>query len=227
MSKRSKPIVAIDGPAGSGKSTIAKLLAKRLGFTHINTGAIYRGVAFLAIQRGVNLDDMAGVVTASKDVKFSFVQTPAGNDLHVDGENIAEKIRSEEVGAAASKVSAYPPVRAMLLNFQRELGKSGGAVLEGRDIATVVFPDAEVKLFLTASVEERARRRMRELEAKGEAADLSTVKAEMIQRDKQDSTRTIAPLKKADDAIALDTTGITIESVLDQLESIVSQIKKT
>lgn len=215
------PLVAIDGPVGSGKSTIAKLIAKRLGFTHIDTGALYRGLALVAIERGADIAEEKSVLAATEEVVFSFKQTEAGNLLHVNGKSVAKKIRTEEVGLAASKVSAYPGVRARLLGLQRELGASGAAVLEGRDIGTVVFPDAEVKIFLTASVNERARRRYEELESKGENVSFEDVKSDLIRRDKQDSERAIAPLKKAQDAIELDTTGVTIDSVLDRLESII------
>lgn len=215
------PVVAIDGPAGSGKSTLAKLLAKRLGFTHIDTGALYRGVALLAIEGGAPLGDEAAVAAAGSRVAFEFRQLPEGNILHLGGRNVGAEIRSEAVSLAASKVSAYPAVRALLLGFQRQLGAGGGVVLEGRDIGTVVFPDAEVKVFLTASIEARASRRAGELEAKGEAVDLERVRAEMAQRDKQDSERAIAPLKQAPDAVLVDTSAMSIESVLDRLESIV------
>ncbi len=219
MSK--KPVVAIDGPAGSGKSTVAKQLAKRLGFTHIDTGALYRGVAFLALEKGVPLDQEEPVVGAARGVRFEFKQMPEGNLLHLDGRNVGSLIRTEQVSAGSSKVSAYPGVRGLLLQLQRDLGQGGGVVLEGRDIGTVVFPHAEVKIYLTASIEARAERRSKELEAKGETVNLEQVKAEMIQRDKQDSTRAIAPLKQAADAILVDTSGLAIDSVLDRLESIV------
>jgi len=223
--KRTKgPVVAIDGPVGSGKSTIARLLAKRLGFTHIDTGALYRGLALVAIERGANLDSEEMVLEKTNSIVFSFRQRREGNLLYVDGVNVAKKIRTEEVGLAASKVSAYAGVRLRLLGLQRTLGASGAAVLEGRDIGTVVFPDAEVKIFLTASVNERARRRFEELEAKGEAASFEDVKADLIHRDEQDSGRAVAPLKKASDALELDTTGMTIDSVLDRLESVVRNV---
>lgn len=220
MTKK-KLIVAIDGPAGSGKSTVARKLAQRLGYTHIDTGALYRGVALLALRKKADLSDEAGVAGASAQARFEFRQLPEGNTLFIDGENVGKAIRTEEVSAAASKVSAFPAVRDSLLELQRSLGKHGGVVLEGRDIGTVVFPQAEVKVFLTASIEERARRRSAELQAKGEAVDLETVKREMAQRDKQDATRAVAPLKKAPDAIEVDTSTMAIESVLDRLESIV------
>jgi cytidylate kinase len=219
MSK--KPVVAIDGPAGSGKSTVAKALAKRLGFTHIDTGALYRGVALLAIEAGVALEDEVSVVETARKVSFAFHQMPEGNLLHLGGRNVSRVIRTEQVSAGASKVSAFPGVRALLLDMQRDLGAKGGVVLEGRDIGTVVFPDAEVKIYLTASIDARAERRAIELEAKGESVDLEQVKKEMVIRDTQDSQRAIAPLKQAADALLVDTSGLPIDSVLDRLESIV------
>lgn len=215
------PIVAIDGPAGSGKSTVARMLAQRLRFTHIDTGALYRGVAYLAVQKKANLEDESAVVNSVQGAQLEFRITPEGNTLHINGENVGRKIRSEEISRASSKVSAYPGVRNVLLGLQRDLGKSGGVVLEGRDIGTVVFPQAEVKVFLTASIEARAERRALELSAKGELVNLDRVQAEMAQRDKQDSERAVAPLKQAPDAVLVDTSAMSIESVLDRLESLV------
>lgn len=219
---KKRPVVAIDGPAGSGKSTVARMLAKRLGFTHVDTGALYRGVALLAIRAKVPLTDETAVAAAAHDAKLEFRQLEDGNLLHINGENVHRQIRTEEVSQASSKVSAYPSVRALLLGFQRELGKNGGIVLEGRDIGTVVFPDAGVKVFLTASIEARAKRRTMELAAKGTAVELDRVMAEMAQRDKQDSERPISPLKQAADAVLVDTSSMSIESVLDHLESLVT-----
>lgn len=219
MSK--KPVVAIDGPAGSGKSTVAKMLAKRLAFTHIDTGALYRGVALLALRKKVAMEDEAAVVKAASGAKLEFHQTPDGNLLHIDGENVHREIRTEQVSQIASKVSAYPGVRALLLELQRALGANGGVVLEGRDIGTVVFPAAEVKIFLTANIDARAKRRALELSAKGTAVDLDRVKTEMAQRDKQDSERAVAPLVQASDAVLVDTSDLPIESVLDHLESLI------
>lgn len=215
------PIVAIDGPAGSGKSTLAKLLAKRLNFVHIDSGALYRGVAFLALQKKVSIAEEESVLGCVGNTKFEFRWIDGANQLHLDGVNVGGQIRTEEVSAASSKVSAFPGVRALLLGLQRSLGDSGGVVMEGRDIGTVVFPQAEVKIFLTASLEARAQRRSAELQAKGQSVDFDLVMKEMARRDKQDSERAIAPLKKAEDAKLVDTSGMSIDSVLDRLESIV------
>ncbi len=224
--KKLGPIVAIDGPAGSGKSTAARLLAKRLLYTHIDSGALYRGVALLALEKKVDLSNEAAVLSAVKNVKFSFKLLPEGNLLHIDGKNAGSLIRTEEVSTAASKVSAYPGVRALLLNLQRDLGLAGQVVLEGRDIGTVVFPSAEVKFFMTASLEVRAGRRKQELEKKGLPCEMATIQKDMAQRDIQDSTRAIAPLKQASDAILVDTSGLSIDSVLDRLESYVRDAEK-
>ncbi len=221
------PIVAIDGPAGSGKSTVAKLLAQRLAFTHIDTGALYRGVGLLALEKNCDLNNEAAVLAAVQGVKFEFRLLATGNLLHLNGRNVAAEIRAENVGAAASKVSAYPGVRALLLSLQRDLGENGAVVLEGRDIGTVVFPQAEVKIYLTASLESRAKRRAEELLVKGLPVDPEAIQKEMAQRDRQDSTRAIAPLKQAEDAVLVDTSGMSIESVLDRLESIVRDGKGT
>jgi cytidylate kinase len=215
------PVVAIDGPAGSGKSTVAKALAKRLQFVHVDTGALYRGVAWLAISKGVELGVEKEVVATSRGVRFEFHAKEDGNHLYIDGEDVANYIRTEEVSAAASKVSAFPGVRALLLDLQRELGRNGAVVLEGRDIGTVVFPNAELKFFLFASPEERALRRHEELRAKGIESDLAMVAQDLAKRDHQDSTRPIAPLKQAVDAIPVDTSGKSVEAVLDQLENLV------
>jgi len=219
------PVVAIDGPAGSGKSTVARLLARRLSFTHIDTGALYRGVALLALEKKVRLDDENAVVQAALGVKFEFRPLEDGVALHLDGRNVGAEIRTETVSATSSLVSAYPGVRALLLSLQRDLAADGAVVLEGRDIGTVVFPSANVKIFLTASLEARASRRADELVNRGTTPDLEQVKSEMARRDKQDSTRAVAPLKQAEDAILIDTSGMSIDSVLDRLESIVRNAK--
>jgi cytidylate kinase len=180
-------------------------------------------VALLALRAGARAEDEAAVVSTAKNAKFEFRQLLDGNLLHIDGICVHKDIRTEQVSALASKVSALPGVRDLLLGLQRCLGDTGGVVLEGRDIGTVVFPKAQVKVFLTASIEARAKRRAMELSAKGEIVDLGKVKEEMALRDKQDSERPIAPLKQAQDAVVVDTSTMSIDSVLDQLESLVRE----
>ena len=224
--QRVDPIVAIDGPAGSGKSTVARALATKLGFVHVDTGALYRAVALLAIRQKIAADDEAGLAAAMKSARIEFRSLAAGNRLFVNGEDISDKIRSEEVSKAASQVSAHAAVRSGLLGLQRALGGKGGSVLEGRDIGTVVFPDADVKIFLNASPEERARRRAAELTARGAPASAAAVLADMRERDKSDSTRALSPLKKAEDATEVDTTRLSIVQVIDHIADLVEQRKR-
>jgi len=209
------PIVAIDGPAGAGKSTVARQLARRLGFTIIDTGAIYRSVALAAQRAGISWEDddaLARLLDAGLGLTFD------GERVLLRGEDVTEAIRTPEITRGASVVSARPVVRQKLLPLQRDLGRAAprGAVLEGRDIGTVVFPDAEVKFFLTASDEARARRRHAELAEKGLSVPLPEVLADQRRRDKDDTERAIAPLKAAPDAVIVDTTGFDLEQVVDR-----------
>ncbi len=213
-------IVAIDGPAGSGKSTVTHMLAKKLGYTHIDTGALYRAIAYKAFDCGIGIEEGAKLGELAQQTRLQFKE---GNQIHCDGKNVAKLIRTPEISMAASKISAHPEVRTALLGLQREMGKSGGVVLEGRDIGTVVFPNAEVKFFLTASVDSRARRRMIELEDKGTYLDFEEVKKQVVERDKGDTERKVAPLKKASDAIEIDTTHMNVEQVVETLEKIVKE----
>jgi cytidylate kinase len=209
------PIVAIDGPAGAGKSTVARQLARRLGFAIIDTGAIYRSVALAARRAGIAWDDDEGLrrlLDAGLGLSFG------GERVLLRGEDVTEAIRAPEISRGASVVSARPVVRQKLLQLQRDLGHAAprGAVLEGRDIGTVVVPDAQVKFFLTASDEARARRRYAELAEKGVAAPLQEVLADQRRRDKDDMERIIAPLKPAPDAITVETTGLDLAEVVER-----------
>ncbi len=221
-------IVAIDGPAGAGKSTVSRLVAARLGFAMVDTGAIYRAVALAATRRGVALDDDARLAALLPAVEIGFAPAAApggGQRVLLGGEDVSVEIRTPPMSLGASKVSARPVVRAGLLELQRRLALApgnAGAVLEGRDIGTVVFPDADLKFFLTASPEERARRRHAELRAKGDAQSLEEVLADQLRRDRDDSQREVAPLRPAADALVVDTSGVPLDSVVDRLAGAVA-----
>jgi cytidylate kinase len=218
-----KVVVALDGPAGAGKSTAARMLADRLGYVLVDTGALYRGVALASRERGVSWDDGPALGTLVDGLALGFLRDPAGGKSHltIDGADRSGEIRTPEISDGASRVSRHREVRTALLGLQRRLGEQGGVVLEGRDIGTVVFPDAEVKVFLTASDEARAERRHGELRAAGHEGELETVLREIRERDRRDSERDVAPLKPADDALLLDTSEITLDEVVEELERIV------
>lgn len=204
--------VAIDGPGGAGKSTIAKAVAKELGWIYVDTGAMYRAVGLSALKRGLSIRQQQAEVEAM--VQFLDIQlrfSEGCQRIFLEGEDVSEAIRTPEVSLAASDVSAISKVREALLERQRQLAETENVVMDGRDIGTVVLPHARVKLFLTASAEERARRRHRELAAKGEEVPFEQVLADLCYRDKQDSTRAAAPLRMAKDAVLVDTTGLSLE----------------
>ena len=215
-------IIAIDGPAGSGKSTTAKIAAEKLGFIHINTGAMYRGIALKCIQGKINPTDMYEMDNILSGTEFKFCGVD-GADLFMDGVNISSEITTAEVTESVSRISAIPRVREKLVEYQREMPDGIDVVLEGRDVGTVVFPDADHKFFLIADIHERAKRRMQEMEAKGEIVSLSALTAELEERDRIDSTREHSPLKKAEDAVEIDTTGLSIEQQVNRIVEIVTK----
>jgi cytidylate kinase len=215
-------VVAIDGPAGSGKSTVSRMLAQRLGYDLLDTGAIYRTLALLARRAGVAWDDGPGVAGLANALDIRFQLDGALNRVFVGGADVSTEIRTPEISDGASRVSALPEVRAALLDLQRRLGAAGGVVAEGRDVGTVVFPTAEAKFFLTASADERARRRTLELQAAGRPADQASVLAEIIERDHRDSTRAAAPLRKADDATEVDSSRMDPAQVVETMFRVVS-----
>lgn len=219
-------IVALDGPAGAGKSTLAKRLSERLGFRLLDTGALYRSVGLAAIRAGVDLDDHAALGALAAGLPIQFVPDGAVNRVELGGEDVTTAIRTAEVSAIASRVSAVPAVRKELLELQRALGRSGDAVMEGRDIGTVVFPDAEVKVFVTASLAERAQRRMAEYDARGQTVDIAEVEAEIAERDRRDEERETAPMRAADDAVVLDTSGRSIDELLETLVAMVEAARQ-
>lgn len=209
--------VAIDGPAGAGKSTISKAVAKRLGFVYIDTGAMYRSIGLAAVRRGIDTTDAKGVESILDEVEVSISHTDEGQQIFLNGENVSEEIRLPEISVAASNVAVIPAVRIKLVELQRALAAKTDVIMDGRDIGTYVLPDAEVKIFLTASVEERAKRRLLELVEKGVNTDFEAVKADMEYRDKNDSGREFAPLKPAEDSIHFDNTDITLEAAVDKI----------
>jgi cytidylate kinase len=216
-------VVAIDGPAGAGKSTVAKTLARRLGYTFLDSGALYRAGAWAARRRGIAWSDGRGLGQFIHDLDIRFDGRDDANRITVDGEDVTEEIRRPEISEGASQVSAFNEVRAGLLTLQRRIGASGRVVAEGRDMGTVVFPDARAKFFLTAPIEERARRRAAELAASGRPQDFDVVLAEMRLRDQRDSTRAIAPLRRAEDAIEIDTASLTPEEVVGRMAALVRE----
>ena len=214
-------IIAIDGPAGSGKSTTAKIVAEKLGFMHFNTGAMYRGIALKCMQQDINPDNTVEMEKILSETVFHFGGKD-GSRLYMNGKDISSEITSSEVTDSVSRISAISIVREKLVEYQREMAKGQDVVLEGRDIGTVVFPNAEFKFFLIADIDERARRRMKEMETKGETVILDVLVGELAERDRKDSTREHSPLKKVEDAIEIDTTSLNIE---DQVNCIVEIVK--
>jgi len=219
--------VAIDGPAGAGKSTIAKRLSQELGFVYLDTGAIYRTVAYHMSLMGISPKDKDGVARMIDDVNIK-IEFPEDGRQHMilNGHDVTDELRTPEMSQNASLVSAHPIVREVLLDLQRNLAETNNVIMDGRDIGTVVLPNADVKIFLTASVAVRARRRWEELKAKGQEVNFDEVYHDIERRDDQDSTRAIAPLRCAPDAVRVDTSDMSIPEVVDEIRSIIEKVMK-
>ena len=218
--------VAIDGPAGAGKSSVAKAAAKELGFVYVDTGAIYRTIALHVLRQGVDPHDAPAVEALLPHIQVELAYTPEGQKMLLNGEDVTGLIRTPEVSMATSACSAIPAVRAYLLQLQRDLAEKNNVLMDGRDIGTVVLPGADVKIFLTASPEDRARRRFDELRKRGQEADYDTVLRDIILRDEHDTRRSAAPLRQAKDALLVDTTGNSLDESLDVLlETIKERLK--
>lgn len=217
-------IIAIDGPVGAGKSTVARALARRLGFRYVDTGAMYRSVAWAATRRGAPLADEAAVSIVARTLEIEFLPGPEGQRVLVDGEDATDPIRRPEMSEASSVVSAYPAVREAMVALQRRMGEAADVVMEGRDIGTVVFPNAQVKVYLDASLDERAGRRFRELQERGELVTYEEVRRSLEERDHRDSTRAHSPLRIAPGAMVVNSTG---RYVADVVEEIVRRMDRT
>ena len=207
--------IAIDGPAGAGKSSVSRLVAEKLGYTYVDTGAIYRSLAFFMKENSVKIGDENEIKRLLRNFAVDFEVKNGLNHVFLNGKDVTSDIRTEEISMNASAVSALPFVREALFQMQRKYADNGGVVMEGRDIATVIMPDAELKIFLTASPENRAKRRKLELEAKGLKVDFEELVKEIRERDIKDSTRAVSPLKQAEDAVLFDNSGINLEQTVD------------
>ncbi len=210
-------IIAIDGPAASGKSSVAKIIARKLGFRHIETGAMYRAVAWKAQQLGLNLNEEAGVARMAEALDIELIPGPDGQTLRIDGRDVTPLLKSEGVGRGAATVAGLPRVREILVAKQQQIGARGNVVMDGRDIGTVVFPHADLKFFLDADAEERGRRRFQELKDKHPEIDLNSVIGQVRERDRDDRNRKVSPLVPAGDAIQIDTTRLDIDQVVNQI----------
>lgn len=215
-----KPIVAIDGPAGAGKSTVARMVADRLGYLYIDTGAMYRAVAWKVLEEKLPLSDEGKITALANKLDIHFEKQDDAQHIYADSEDVTEAIRTPEATRLSSPVSAIHGVRKRMVELQRKMGEEGGIVMEGRDIGTVVFPGAEVKVFLTASATERAQRRTLELKSKGVEADVEQIAAEIRERDLRDSSRKHAPLKQASDAVLIETDSMSAEQVAEAIVNI-------
>lgn len=217
--------IAIDGPAGAGKSTIAKQLAKELGFVYVDTGAMYRAMAYYFLTNNIAADDENAISEACKDVDVTITYEDGVQNVWLNGENVSGVIRQEEVGKMASSTSVYPQVRTKLVELQHQLAETTDVIMDGRDIGTVVLPNADVKIYMTASSAIRAKRRFGELTAKGVECNLEEIEKDIIDRDYRDMNRETSPLKKADDAIELDTSELDIEGVVNAMKEIIQKVR--
>ena len=215
-------VVTIDGPAGAGKSTVSKILAKKLDYIYLDTGALYRALAYKALKLKISVDEVSSLADLCSTTKVLLKNIGGQMKVSVDGEDIEDKIRTEEVGLAASKISTFEVVREKLLDLQREAGARGGIVAEGRDMGSVVFPGADYKFYLDAQIEERIRRRHKELLDKGLSSEYKSIQEDMLTRDRQDKQREIAPLQAPEDSIIIDSDNLSIEGVVDKIISYIS-----
>ena len=218
--------IAIDGPAGAGKSTIAKQLAKDLGVVYVDTGAMYRAMAYYFITNGIDEKDIVNIIEACQHVDVTITYEDGVQNVWLNGENVSDKIRTEEVGKMASATSVYPVVRNKLVELQQQLAKTTDVIMDGRDIGTVVLPHADVKIYMTASSAIRAKRRFDELTAKGIECNIDEIEKDIIDRDYRDMNRETSPLKKADDAVELDTSNLDIDGVVAAIKEIVAKAQE-
>ena len=210
-------IITIDGPAGAGKSTVSKMLAKKLGYIYLDTGSLYRALAYKVVKNKIKLEDMEALNHLCSNISIVLKNSEGQMKVYVDEEDVGDKIRTEEIGLAASKISAYAVVRQRLLQLQREAGRNGGIVAEGRDMGSVVFPKADFKFYLDADIKERIKRRHKELLGKGNSSELLAIQKDMETRDNQDSKREIAPLKPTSSSIIIDSTKLSLQEVVDKI----------
>lgn len=215
--------IAIDGPSGAGKSTMARLLAQQLRFVYVDTGAMYRAVGLFAQRAGVEEEEIEAILPMLNEIQIDIQYVDGNQRIFLSGEDVSEAVRTEKSGRYASAVSALPAVRQFLLGLQRRLAENQNVIMDGRDIGTVILPQAQVKIFLTASPEERARRRFAELRQKGQPADYDQVYQDLLERDQRDSRRTAAPLRPAADAVTLDATAYSLEETLERMKQIIGE----
>ncbi|MBN2517114.1 MAG: (d)CMP kinase [Deltaproteobacteria bacterium] len=226
MIHENKLIITVDGPAAAGKSTVSKVLSQRISYIYLDTGALYRAFAYKASGYGILPDDERNLSELCEKMRVSLMRIDGDMSILVNGEDVTQKIRTEQIGFLASKISAVPAVRKALLSLQREAGEKGGIIAEGRDMGTVVFPYADLKFFLDADVRERVQRRYLEMLEKGDNADFEEVRMSLIQRDQQDMSREISPLRQTDDSIFIDTTTLSVEEVVETMAGIIEKAIK-